>query len=248
MGLAYRVQLENFEGPLDLLLFLIKKNEVDLFDIPIAKITKQFLEYVELMQILDLEGASDFILMAATLIRIKAKMLLPRPPVEAEDEEEEDPREELVRRLLEYQRFKEVASQMAEYEARRQVLYPRRYFEQPGTDEPDAWLDSDFNYTLFDLMWAFKEILQRAPKVSHHSVEPVPVTIEDQAKFILAQLDRHDGQVLFYEMMETLKQKIIMIVTFLALLELMRRGEIEVTQSSTFGEIWIRRKPWTSLN
>ncbi len=246
--MIYRVQLENFEGPLDLLLYLIKKNEVDLFDIPIAKITRQFLEYVEIIQLLDLEGASDFILMAATLIRIKAKMLLPKPPVELEEEEEEDPREELVRKLLEYQRFKEVATKMAEFETRRKQVFPRRYFEQPQPEEGMPWWDPENSHTLFDLMWAFKEILDRAPKVTHHHVEQIQVTIDEQMKFILAALDKNEGQVLFYELIERLKTRITMIVTFLALLELMRCGEVEVTQSSTFGEIWIRRKPWISLN
>ncbi|MDQ7054910.1 MAG: segregation/condensation protein A [candidate division KSB1 bacterium] len=246
--MIYRVQLENFEGPLDLLLYLIKKNEVDLFNIPISEITRQYLEYIEIIQMLDLEGASDFILMAATLIRIKAKMLLPKPPVDMDEEEEEDPREELVRRLLEYQRFKEVAIKMADYESQRQLLYTRRYFDQHMEPEPQDWWDPKTSYTLFDLMWAFKEILQKAPKVTQHSVEQIPVTIDDQIGYILRQLDQNEGQLLFYELLEKLKKRIIMIVTFLSLLELIRRGEVEVTQSSTFGEIWVRRKRWTSLN
>ncbi len=246
--MIYRVQLENFEGPLDLLLYLIKKNEVDLFNIPISEITRQYLEYIEIIQMLDLEGASDFILMAATLIRIKAKMLLPKPPVEMDEEEEEDPRDELVRRLLEYQRFKEVALKMADFESQRQLLYTRRYFNQQVELEPHDWWDPQNSYTLFDLMWAFKEILQRAPKVTQHNVEQIPVTIDDQINYILKQLDQNEGQLLFYELLEKLKKRIIMIVTFLSLLELIRRGEVEVTQSSTFGEIWVRRKRWTSLN
>lgn len=115
--MAYRIKLNMFEGPLDLLLFLIKKEEVDIYDIPIADITKQFLEYVELITLLDLETAGDFILVAATLIRIKAQMLLPKNPEEGE-EEEEDPRQELVRRLLEYQQYKEVAMKFGELEVR----------------------------------------------------------------------------------------------------------------------------------
>jgi len=106
--MPYRVQLQNFEGPLDLLLFLIKKNEVEIYDIPVADITQQYLEYLTMIELLDLDNAGEFVLMAATLIRIKAQMLLPKPELE-DDEEAEDPREELVRRLLEYQRYKEVA-------------------------------------------------------------------------------------------------------------------------------------------
>ena len=246
--MAYKVQLDQFEGPLDLLLFLIKKNEVDLFDIPVSEITQQYLEYIEVIQLLDLEGASDYIYMAATLIRIKAKMLLPKPPVEME-EEEEDPRDELVRRLLEYQRFKEVAVQMADYEASRKQLFVRRYFDfdANGQDE-DSFLPPDNTVTLFDLISIFKDLLHRAPKVTEHSIEPIPVTIEEQINYIIRELDAHDGEVLFYEMIEKLANRIAMIVTFLALLELLRQGEIEATQSSTFGEIWIRQKRWIALN
>jgi len=248
--MAYKVQLEKFEGPLDLLLFLIKKNEVDLFDIPVSEITQQYLEYIEVIQLLDLEGASDYIYMAATLIRIKAKMLLPKPPVEM-DEEEEDPRDELVRRLLEYQRFKEVAVQMADYEASRKQLFVRRYFDfdfdSNGQDE-ERLLPPDSSITLFDLISIFKDLLHRAPKVTEHSIEPIPVTIEEQINYIIRALDAHDGEVLFYEMLEKVASRMAMIVTFLALLEMLRQGEIEVTQSSTFGEIWIRRKRWIALN
>jgi len=121
--MAYRVKLQNFEGPLDLLLFLIKKNEVDIYDIPIADITSQYLEYVEIIKLLDLESAGEFILLAATLIRIKAKMLLPRPQ---SDEEEEiiDPRMELVTRLLEYKKFKELAFKMSEIEEEQSKFLP----------------------------------------------------------------------------------------------------------------------------
>ena len=120
--MPYRVQLDEFEGPLDLLLFLIKKNEVEIYDIPIAEITKQYLEYVALLEIMDLENAGEFVLMAATLIRIKAQMLLPKP--ELEDEEVEDPREELVQRLLEYQRYKEVAGNLSDFEFKQRDYYP----------------------------------------------------------------------------------------------------------------------------
>lgn len=248
--MAYKVQLEKFEGPLDLLLFLIKKNEVDLFDIPVSEITQSYLEYIEVIQLLDLEGASDYIYMAATLIRIKAKMLLPKPPVEV-DEEEEDPRDELVRRLLEYQRFKEVAMQMVDYETSRKQLFVRRYFDfdsdSNGQDE-DRLLAPDNSISLFDLISIFKDLLHRAPKVTEHSIESIPVTIEEQINYIIRELDAHDGEVLFYEMIEKVASRIAMIVTFLALLELLRQGEIETTQSSMFGEIWIRRKRWIALN
>lgn len=246
-NMAYRVHLENFEGPLDLLLFLIKKNEVDLFNIPVAEITRQYLEYLEIIQLLDLEGAGDFILMAATLIRIKAKMLLPKPPVDTE-EEEEDPREELVRRLLEYQRFKEVAHNMKEMENLSRQRFPRGYVEHDFNGETDTvWTKTD-TYTLFDLMGVFRDLLRRMPKTTQHNIELVPATIEDQAAYILAKLDENEGQILFYEMLEEVKTRILMIVTFLALLELIKLGEVRVTQSSVFGEIWVQRTGWKSIN
>lgn len=238
---VYRVQLENFDGPLDLLLFLIKKNEVDLFDIPVAEITRQYLEYLDILKLLDLEAASDYILMAATLIRIKAKMLLPKSPVEADEEEEDDPREELVRRLLEYQRFKEAARNMADFAAARAQLYTRQYtngdFETAFHPEEGALS----NYTLFELIAAFKQILNRAPKVTHHTIEHVAISTEEQMDYLLKKLDDQNGQVLFYQALESLKNRVAMIVTFLALLELIRRRVVAVTQSSTFGEIWIKR-------
>lgn len=245
--MSYRVHLDNFDGPLDLLLFLIKKNEVDLFDIPIAAITQQFLEYLEVITTLDLEGASDFILMAATLIRIKAQMLLPKSEIES-DEEEEDPRDELVRRLLDYQRFKEVATKMSDFEEARRLVYPRAYFDYSFAEESDVTWDPVKNFTLFDLMTVFKEVLQKTAKVSEHLVEKIPVTAEEQMDFILAQLEAHQGQVLFSKLLEATQNHLIMIVTFVALLEMIRRGRVEVVQSKTFGEIWLRKRGWNSAN
>ncbi|MFQ5631565.1 MAG: segregation and condensation protein A [bacterium] len=238
---VYRVHLENFDGPLDLLLFLIKKSEVDLFDIPIAEITRQYLEYLDILKLLDLEAASDYILMAATLIRIKANMLLPKSPVESDEEEEEDPREELVRRLLEYQRFKEVSMQMAEFADARARLFTRQYTNGDFETEFDATDGALSNFTLFELIAAFKQILNRAPQVTHHSVEQEAASTEEQMDYLLKKLDSQNGQILFYEAIESLQNRIALIVTFLALLELIRRRVVAVTQSSTFGEIWIKR-------
>ncbi|MCA9730902.1 MAG: segregation/condensation protein A [Deferribacteres bacterium] len=239
--MAYHVKLENFDGPLDLLLFLIKKNEVDLFNIPIAEITKQYLEYVDLINTLDLENASDYILLAATLIRIKAKMLLPKSPVEDEEEIEEDPRDELVRQLLEYQRFKEITNEMSDLEADRRLVYARRYFDYTTGEDEFVW-ETSGNYTLFELMSVFKEVLKRKPRITHHHVEQHPVTAEEQMAFLLAELDKHHGELLFYHMAEMLTSRIAVIVTFIAMLELIRNGKIEINQSSTFGEIWIKRR------
>jgi segregation and condensation protein A len=239
--MAYRVKLTNFEGPLDLLLFLIKKNEVDIYDIPIADITQQYLEYVAIIHMLDLEGAGDFILMAATLIRIKAQMLLPRTPEESE-EEEEDPRQELVRRLLEYQRYKEVAGQLEELEASERHYFPRVYFDlnDDGSDYGDWMASLAGNVSLFDLMTVFKQVLMRMPKDTQHKVEHIPITVEEQIQYILQELEI-SKQLLFITLLQKMPSKIFIIVTFIALLEMIKRGMVTATQSGPFGEIWIHK-------
>lgn len=237
--MAYRVKLNMFEGPLDLLLFLIKKEEVDIYDIPIAEITKQFLEYVEIITLLDLETAGDFILVAATLIRIKAQMLLPKNPEEGE-EEEEDPRQELVRRLLEYQQYKEVALKFGELEVRERDFFRRGFFDYDFSEAEPEFVPNTSNVTLFDLMAAFKRVLMRIPKETQHRVEEFPVTLEDQIDYILQEIEV-ERQLLFVNLLQKLPGKIYMIVTFIALLEMMRRGLIEATQSNPYGEIWIRK-------
>src|SRR5262245_11315877 len=160
MRMAYRVKLRTFEGPLDLLLFLIKKEEVDIYDIPIAEITRQYLEYLEILTLLDLESAGDFILVAATLIRIKAQLLLPRNP-EEQEEEEEDPRQELVRRLLEYQQYKEVALQLGQFEFRERDYFGLGFRNYDFSDEPPDYSEISGQVSLFDLMAAFKRVLMR---------------------------------------------------------------------------------------
>ena len=239
MIMAYRVRLKNFEGPLDLLLFLIKKNEVDIYDIPIAAITKQYLEYVEIIKLLDLEVASEFILLAATLIRIKAKMLLPRP---ADDEEEEiiDPRMELVTRLLEYKRFKEVAYKLADLENERSHLFNRGYHESLEDGDDDE-IHFGEDVTLFSLITTFKQVLDRMPKETYHEVEDIKISLEEQIDYILDYV-KEDRRVAFYDLIVKLSDRLIVIVTFIALLELIRRGEVIARQSVPFGEIWIARK------
>jgi len=237
--MPYRVKLEAFEGPLDLLLFLIKKSEVEIYDIPIAEITQQYLEYLEIITQLDLEGAGDFILVAATLIRIKAQMLLPKPPLE-EGEEEEDPRAELVRRLLEYQRFKEVAVQMSDLENHQRLLFPRAFFDHDFEANGGSYWQPPTNVTLFDLMGVFKQILARATVEKQHTIETLSVSTEEQIDFIEQELQIKD-QLLFMALIERMPTKMMMIVTFIALLELIKRGRVNIMQTGSFGEIWIRR-------
>lgn len=237
--MAYRVKLQNFEGPLDLLLFLIKKNEVDIYDIPIAEITSQYLEYVEIIKLLDLESAGEFILLAATLIRIKAKMLLPRPQT---DEEEEiiDPRMELVSRLLEYKRFKELAFKLSDLEEKQSNVFSRGYYQEIEPDT-ESGIEIDEEVTLYSLISAFKQVLDRMPKETVHHIEDIQISLEEQSEYILNRLG-NGNQITFFELVSHIRDKLIIVVTFIALLELIRRGELIARQSKAFGEIWIVRK------
>ncbi len=238
--MRYRVKLDIFEGPFDLLLFLIRKNEVDIYDIPIARITEQFLEYIEAMRILDLNVAGDFIEMVAILMHIKARMLLPKTPLANEDEAA-DPRTELVERLLEYKRFKEVSYELQYLENDRRRLFKRQDFKflqavpesEPTTEE---FLEK---VTLFDLLIAFKRALQAMPKITYHEVKRIDVTVEQQTEFLLDLL-KEKKMILFQDLMKQFKEKIILIVTFVALLELVRKGVISVKQSDVFEDIRIK--------
>ncbi len=234
---GYQVKLPNFEGPLDLLLYLIKKEEIDIYDIPIAIITRQYLEYIELMRELDLEVAGEFILMAATLIRIKVKMLLPGNT--EEEEIEEDPRAELVRQILEYKRFKEVAESLTDRETEQRRLFPRSYFEWEKKYEKKEVVLKDA--TMFDLLTAFKYALDHIPKTTVHKIGPTGPTIENQIQFLLKLLEKKD-HICFRELISELKERITIVVTFVAILELIRTHRILVQQVSIFGEIWISRK------
>ncbi len=235
--MRYRVKLDIFEGPFDLLLFLIRKNEVDIYDIPISKVTEQFLIYIETLQMLDLNVAGDFIEMAAILMHIKARLLLPK--MEVESEEADDPRIELVERLLEYKRFKEVSYELDDLEETRSKVYKRKYFDyltlkEDVTDE--EFLDQ---VTLFDLMVAFRKAMDNMPKVTYHEVRKIDVTVEQQAEYILNKLKTSEV-VLFQDIMREIKEKIILIVTFVSLLELVRDKKIIVRQSKVFDDIRIK--------
>lgn len=194
------------------------------------------------MKELDLEVAGEFILMAATLIQIKVRMLLPRS--EGEGEEEEDPRTELVQRLLEYKRFKEVAESLIEIETHQRRLFPRSFFgwvkKYQGKEKIS---NTEFlkDVALFDLLSAFKTVIDNMPKVTAHEVQAIGVTIEDQITFILDWIKEKD-RIGFREIMDQMKERVIIIVTFMAILELIRTHQIRIQQASIFGEIWILRK------
>jgi len=220
------------------LLFLIKKEEIDIYDIPIAKITEQFLAYVEIIQLLDLEAASDFILMAATLMRIKAQLLLPRMSEGEEEEEFGDPRQELVQRLLEYKRFKEVAEDLAVKEDVAARLYPRGSFKfEEGWDEE---ILTSSEVSLFDLVAAFRSMVDRAPKITVHQVQLITVTLEERISYV-ERVVYERIEVRFHELFLDGEDKIVWIVTFIAILELIRSRTISARQDEPFAEIYLTK-------
>ncbi len=230
----YGVRLDVFEGPLDLLLYLIRKNEIDIYDIPVAEITRQYMEYVEAIHELNLEQAGDFLLMAATLMKIKSQMLLPRQEGE---EEEGDPREELVRRLLEYQQYKEAAGWLGEQEAAHRDVFYRGTFQDPLWGDRGAESDGLRQVTLFDLLATFQRALESAPKVTYHRVEEVEVTVEERIAFVVETLEGRK-QALFLDLVAGTPRPVV-VATFLAILELLKQGRILIRQMQPYGEIWV---------
>ena len=243
---GYPVVLPVFEGPLDLLLYLIRRQEIEIHDIPIAHITQQFLHYLALLEVMDIEIAADFLVMAATLMEIKSRLLLPRPPAMLEDEEEEeDPRAELVRRLLEYQQYKSAAGEL-----QRRVVEQQRLFARPDVVQglaltrPDAEMDG--NPDAFSLWAALQEVLARvetmAPQV--REVLRPRLTIRRQMMLILKLLETYPHGVAFAQIFFLDEDGIPptrgdVIITFLALLELIRLRRIRVEQHELFGAITV---------
>lgn len=235
--MTYKVKLEVFEGPLDLLLYLIKKDELNIYDIPIAKITDQYLEYMELLKLLDLNIAGEFLVMAATLMHIKSRMLLPPDPNQEDEKLEEDPRAELVRRLLEYKKFKEVAGELAQMESSQ-----KHFFARVGEDKDKFTEGSDtlFEASLFDLITAFTKVLKDVPRDAFHQVVKDEFTVSEKMHDILHMLvDK--PRMFFAELFRSAKNKMEIITTFMAVLELIRLKEIIVAQVSPFGDIEILR-------
>jgi segregation and condensation protein A len=213
----YRVKLTEFEGPLDLLLFFIKRDELDIHNIPISKITQDFLEYLHLMATLDLEVAGDFILMAATLMQIKVRMLLPK--VEG-SEDEEDPRAELVRRLIEYKRFKEMSGEMERMDDEQRKVYYRKFFHaDPREQLIDEDEDTLKDVTLFNFIAAFKSALDHMPRKVVHEVNLLNVSVDEQMSFTIDFLRVH-GSTTLIQLVSHMTEKIRIIVTVIALLEM----------------------------
>jgi len=235
--LPYQVRIENFEGPLDLLLHLIKKNEINIYDIPVAMIAQQYLEYLEAMEELNLNVAGDFLVMAATLLQIKSKMLLPVDETADDDEDGPDPREELVRRLLEYKAFKEAARQLDDQEKIWREIFRRE--QAPLVEEVEEELPLE-NVSLFDLVDALKEVLERNPSSRLIEIIPDNLTVRERMNLILETLEGKDS-VSFAALFEGSGHRMVVVVTFLALLELMRLRIARVFQAETFGPILVSR-------
>ena len=234
--MSYHVKLEIFEGPMDLLLHLIKKHELDIYDIPVSLITQQYLEYIDLMKSLDMEIAGEFLVMAATLTHIKSKMLLPPPENPEEDEDGSDPRAELVRRLLEYKRFKDAAQSLEDQEALMSRVFTRAPDAAPEAppDENEPLL---FDFHLFDLLASLKDVLNRVPEGAFE-INAETVSITEKISHILARLESVQS-LLFAELFEGDVSRAQVIATFLALLELMKTRVVKAVQVEQYGAIRI---------
>ncbi len=234
----YTIKLNDFEGPLDLLLFFIKRDELDIYDIPIASITREFLDYMHFLQQFDLEIAGEFLVMAAELMQIKVKMLL---PPEQSDEEELDPRANLVQRLVEYKRFKEMSLQMKNREEEQMKVHYRGYHSaDEHVVEEETGEDMIRDVTFFDLIASFKFAMDRMPKKFVHEIEKLNVTIEEQITYIEEFFSRR-SEATFYDLVKDFTERIRIVVTFLALLEVIRAKKIIVRQLKPYGDLSIMR-------
>ncbi len=235
----YEVKLDVFEGPMDLLLYLIRKDELDIYDIPIAHITKHYLGFLEQIHLLDIEQASDFILMAATLMRIKAQMLLPREEGISDEGEEGDPRAELMRRLLEYQQFKEVADWLgAQKESRSDVFLRRQGLGEH--DLEDGSTPTLKPVSLLDLLKVYKHVLETVPRTLVHQIIEEHVSIEECITHILATLERR-LRIRFVDLIEG-RDREGLVATFIGVLELLKSQRIRVQQAQPFDDIWIEER------
>lgn len=245
--LDYKVKLEVFEGPLDLLLYLIKKEEIDVWDIPIARITEQYLTYLDLMRDLNLDVAGEFILMAATLAHIKSKELLPKDPnADPEMEEEGDPRAELVRRLLEYQKYKNAAEELATRPLLGRDTFGRGEANVPDAKEMpvnDVSVEAPLDMSVFALLDAFKRVIARIPPERFHEVEGDTISVAEKAKYLATEILRK-GSLTFQDLFRDVEnqKKTDVIATFLALLEMVRMKLLAVRQADEDGMIHIVSK------
>lgn len=235
--MSYKIKLEMFEGPLDLLLYLVKKDHLNIYDIPIASVTQQYMEYLELMRLLDLNIAGEFLVMAATLLEIKSKMLLPAQ--EEDVAEQEDPREELMNQLIEYEKFKKIAEELRRKEQERKAVFKRPKVplpEFPKEQKEEVY----FEASLFDLISAFSKALKEVPAEMFYEVIKDEFTIEDKIHQILHML-LEQPLILLSDLFKKARNKFEIIVTFMSILELIRLKEIKIRQKQAFSDIEILR-------
>jgi segregation and condensation protein A len=233
----YAIKLDIFEGPLDLLLYLIKKNEIDIYNIPVALITEQYLQYIKMIKSLNLDLAGEYLVMASTLIHIKSKMLLPEPE-EPEEEEEEDPRAELVRQLLEYQAFKEAATNLGERPILERDVFTRAAFLPEETEKSTAAEEELIEVSIFELIEAFHRLVSRIDKKELLEIDLEKMSLTDIINDIMERLS-NEKNLTFEELLGERKERWRIIYTFLALLELVKLRMVKAYQTSAFGVIRI---------
>jgi len=245
MEKVFEIKLPQFEGPFDLLLFFIERDELDIYNIPIAKITNDFLIYIRQMQQMNLEVAGEFILVASTLMRIKAKMLLPRPELD-EAGNEVDPRQDLINQLLLYRQFKEAAGEMKNLEENRALREVRGNIsnELMRIAQSTAYADELSHLSMYHLMTAFEKVMKRFEEEQnkvHHVVEKYPYTIEEQRQFVTSFISGK-GRISFTDVLMTSKNKVEVIFTFLAILELLQEQVVKITVGEGFNNFWLALK------
>ena len=230
----YKVSLDVFEGPLDLLLYLIKKDEVDIYDIPIGRITDQYMEYLDLMKVLDLNVAGDFIVMSATLMLLKSRMLLPVDERrDQEDEEEEDPRWDLVRQLVEYKKFKDAADHLEDLELHMENVFGRESEYVELGEEPDVDLR---DASIFDLISSLNEVLGRVPEEDLQEIFAEEYTVSQKVGYILENLEI-SARLCVTDLFGSMKSRQEIVCTFLAILELIKLNRIKAVQNEHFDSI-----------
>lgn len=243
--MAYQVKLEHFEGPFDLLLFFIERDELDIYDIPIAKVTNDFLSYIKELERLNIDVASEFILVAATLMRIKARMLLPRKPID-EEGNEIDPRQELVDRLIEYKRYKSVVDELRAMENEQAAKLARGNVKREVENiAMDALVDIEIEtLSLYGLMKAFQRVLtdyEREKNREIHTVMQYDYTVEKQSSFIMERVTI-GGKTAFEDIFTHCENRIHAIITFLALLELLNKQKLKIYNTDSVNSFFLEKK------
>ena len=233
--MAYQVKLENFEGPMDLLLYFIRRDELDIYDIPIGQITKDFVDMIEEWKRMNMLIAGEFIVMAASLMRVKAKMMIPRPELDDEGVII-DPRTELMQQLIDYKRFRDAAEMLDSIAGERSHVVPRQFEQDIKVLDGDEIGSLLRDVTLYDLARVFKEAMENRPVMSQFELNREPIKLEQQKEFLFKYFDG-DGRLKFSTLLKNLKTRLEIIVTFLAILDLVREGTCTLQQNDVFDDI-----------